>query len=105
VRRADNLTLKSGGLNLLEPSGPVQASNGIALLLQLVETLHYKPECCDVAGSIPGGFIGIFLGHNPSGHTMALGLTQPLTEMSTRNNCLEIWEPQSPGILRASPDL
>jgi hypothetical protein len=22
---------------------------------------------------------------NPSGHTMALGLTQPLTEMSTRN--------------------
>ena len=23
--------------------------------------------------------------HNPSGRTMALGLTQPLTEMSTRN--------------------
>jgi len=27
----------------------------------------------------------IFNWHNPSGRTMALGLTQPLTEMSTRN--------------------
>jgi len=27
--------------------------------------------------------IGIFHWHNPSGCTMALGLTQPLTEMST----------------------
>jgi len=34
------------------------------------------------AGSIPDGVIGIFHWHNPSGHTMALGLTQPLTEMS-----------------------
>ena len=40
VRKADNLTtfmcrivLKSGSLNLLEPSGPVQACNGIALPL------------------------------------------------------------------------
>ena len=38
-----------------------------------------------VAGSIPDGVIGIFLGHNPSGRTMTLGLTQPVTEMSTRN--------------------
>jgi len=38
-----------------------------------------------VAGSIPDGVIGIFHRHNPSGRTMALGLTQPLTEMSTRN--------------------
>jgi len=37
-----------------------------------------------VAGSIPDGVVGIFW-HSPSGHTMALGLTQPLTEMSTRN--------------------
>jgi hypothetical protein len=28
--------------------------------------------------------IGIFPLHNPSGRTMALGSTQPLTEMSTR---------------------
>ena len=38
-----------------------------------------------VAGSIPDRVIGIFHWHNPSGHTKALGLTQPLTEMSTRN--------------------
>ena len=43
-------------------------------------TTHKK-----VAGSIPDGVIGIFHWHNPSGRTMALGLTQPLTEMSTRN--------------------
>ena len=38
-----------------------------------------------VAGSIPDGVIWIFYWHNPSGRTMTLGLTQPLTEMSTRN--------------------
>ena len=38
-----------------------------------------------VAGSIPDGVIGFFHWHNPSGRTMALGLTQPLTEMSTMN--------------------
>jgi len=37
-----------------------------------------------VAGSIPDGVIGIFHWH-PSGRTMALGSSQPLTEMSTRN--------------------
>jgi hypothetical protein len=64
--------------------------------------------------------------HNPSGRTMALGLTQPLTEMSTSNiplggkgnrcvglttlppSCadrLEILESQPPGTLRACPGL
>ena len=38
-----------------------------------------------VAGSIPDGVIGIFHCHKSSGRTMALGLTQLLTEMSTRN--------------------
>ena len=38
-----------------------------------------------VAGSIPDVVIGIFHWHNPSGRTMALGSTQPLTEKSTRN--------------------
>ena len=38
-----------------------------------------------VAGSIPDGVTGTFHWHNPSGRTMALGLTRPLTEMSTRN--------------------
>ena len=37
-----------------------------------------------VAGSIPDGVVGFFHWHNPSGRTMALGSTQPLTEMSTR---------------------
>jgi len=40
-----------------------------------------------VAGSIPDGVSGIFHWHNPSGRTTALGSTQPLTEMSTRNIC------------------
>jgi len=47
---------------------------------QLVEPLHYKPE-----GRGFDGVIGIFHWHNPSDRIMALGLTQPLTEMSTRN--------------------
>jgi hypothetical protein len=38
-----------------------------------------------VAGSISDGVSGIFHWHNSSGRTMALGSTQPLTEMSTRN--------------------
>ena len=38
-----------------------------------------------VAGSSPNGVIGILHWHNLSGHTVALGSTQPLTEMSTRN--------------------
>ena len=66
-----------------------------------------------VAGSIPDGVIGIFHWCNPSGRTVNLWSTQPLTEMSTRNiswgkggqcigltnlplscaDSLEIWEP------------
>jgi hypothetical protein len=36
------------------------------------------------ACSFPDYVIRIFYSHNPSGRTMALGLTQPLTEMSIR---------------------
>ena len=32
--------MKSGSLNLLEPSGPVQASNGNVLPLQIIMTLY-----------------------------------------------------------------
>jgi hypothetical protein len=42
-----------------------------------------------VAGSIPDGIIGIFHWHNPSGRTMALGSSQPLAEMSTRD--ISVW--------------
>jgi len=66
-----------------------------------------------------------FVDNNSSGRPMALGLTEFLTEKSTRNiswgkggwciglttlppscaDCLEIWEPQPPGTLRTSPGL
>jgi membrane-bound lytic murein transglycosylase B len=36
-----------------------------------------------VAGSIPDGVMEIFIDINPSDRTMALGSTQPLTEIST----------------------
>jgi hypothetical protein len=77
-----------------------------------------------VADLIPGGVIGFFHGRNPCGCTVALGLIQPLSEMSTRSSsfgggskggqcidltnlplsyadCLEIREPQPSGTLRA----
>jgi len=38
-----------------------------------------------ILSSIPDGVTGIFHGHNPSGHIITLGSTQPLTDMSTRN--------------------
>jgi len=38
-----------------------------------------------VAGWIPDGVIGIFHWHNPTGRTVALGLTRSVAEMSTRN--------------------
>ena len=47
-----------------------------------------------VAGSIPDGVIGTVHGLNPSGHTMALGSTQSLTEISTRN---VFWEVKAAG--------
>jgi len=38
-----------------------------------------------VPGSIPGGVTGFFSDIFPSDRTMALGSTQPLVKMSTRN--------------------
>ena len=88
--------------------------------------LRYSATSRKVAGSFPDGVTGIFHWHNPSIPTMALGLTQPPTEMSTSNislggggkggrcvglttlppscaDCHEIWEPQRSGTLRACP--
>jgi len=51
-------------------------------------SFSYQSRCATnrkVAGSIPGGVIGIFLPHNPSDLTMAFRSTQPLTEMRTRS--------------------
>ena len=53
-----------------------------------------------VAGSIPDAVTGIFHWHNPSGRTEALGSTQPLTEMSTRNIC---WGVKAAGVYGWQP--
>ena len=88
-------------------------------MAKLVAGLRYK-----VVGSIPEGVFGIFLSLNPSDCTMALRSIQLLTEMSTGDifygdkggrcvgltalprlcaDCLEMWEPQHRGTLRACP--
>ena len=48
----------------------------------MAQWLRYCVTNRKVAGSIPDVVIGIFRWHNPSNRTMALGSTQPLTEMS-----------------------
>jgi hypothetical protein len=70
---------------------------------------------------IPGGVTGFFSNVSPSDCSVALGITQPLVKMSTRNTpgskggqcvklttsppscaeCYEIWEPKPPGTLWA----
>jgi len=46
------IVLKSGSLNLLEPSGPVQACNGIALpFLLLLNDLYFSPNIVRVIKS------------------------------------------------------
>jgi len=78
-------------------------------MAHLVEVLLYKAVV-----SIPDGFIAIFQRRNPSGRTMALGLTQLLTKNGHQEyflrgeggrcerlttlppscaDCHEIWEP------------
>jgi hypothetical protein len=52
--------------------------------------LTHCPTSRKVACSIPDGVTGIFHLYNPSSLTMALGLTQPLTEMSTNTWGLKV---------------
>jgi len=75
-----------------------------------------------VAGSIPDGVIGIFHWHNPSGHTVTLGVDSAFNRNEYQGyflggkggrclrlttlppsyaDCLEIWEPQPLWYLRA----
>ena len=56
-----------------------------------------------VAGSILDGVIEIFHEHNPSGRNMALGSTQPLKEMSTRNISWERKGGRCVGLTTLSP--
>ena len=87
--------------------------------------LRHCAKSQKIMGLIPDGITGIFNLHNSSGCPVALGLTQSLTEMSTRNiswrsrcpehglttllpscaDCLEIRKPQLPGTLRTCPGL
>ena len=57
--------------------------------LQMWTAVAQWLRCCatnrNVAGSIPDGAIGIFHWYNPSDRSLALGSTQPLTKMSTKN--------------------
>jgi hypothetical protein len=82
----------SWNLGTSTSSNPVGLSRPVMGLLYLKGTsVAQWLRCCAtnrvVAGSIPDGVIGIFHWHNPSNRTMALGSTQPLTEMSTRKIC------------------
>jgi hypothetical protein len=52
-----------------------------SVIQALYSLLSHCATSRKVAGSIPDGVIGLLHWHNPSGRTMALGLTQPLTEM------------------------
>jgi hypothetical protein len=72
----------------LEPSGPVQAYIWIAVpFMELCLTEGCWIRDCATnqkfTGLIPGGVSEFFIDTNPSDRTMALGTTQPLTEMST----------------------
>ena len=59
------------------------------LLLALGTAAAQWLRCCatnrKVAGSIPAGVIGYLLIQNHTDRTLALGSTQPVTEMSTRS--------------------
>jgi hypothetical protein len=48
----------------------------------VVKVLRYKSK---VVGSILNGVVEFFIDINPSDRTVALGSTQPLTEVSTRS--------------------
>jgi hypothetical protein len=50
-----------------------------------VPQLRHCATTQKVMGSIPDGVIGIFHWLNAYNHTMSLGMTEPLTEMSTRD--------------------
>ena len=82
---------KSGALIYPEPLGPPRPVAGDLHFFYymyagraVAQWLRHYATNRQVAGSIPDVVIGIFQWHNPSGRTMALGSTQPLTEMRTR---------------------
>jgi hypothetical protein len=78
-------------------SQPAVCSNGLKLQYLQYRVIYYRSlsgkleyilsqnyRMCGPSGSIPDGVNGIFHYHDPFCRTMALGSTQPLTEMITR---------------------
>jgi len=65
----------------LYPLGKVRFASNLFKKLIVYVRLYHCAINRKVAGSIPDGDMGIFHWHNLSGHTMALGSTQPLTEI------------------------
>jgi hypothetical protein len=63
----------------------VKDSVFFCMVFMLSSWLRHYATSWKVAGSIPDEVIGFFNLPNPSSRTMALGSTQPLTEISTRN--------------------
>jgi hypothetical protein len=61
----------------------VYACTHCQLGIAVAQWLRYCAINQKVAGSIPDGVMEFFIDLNPSDRTMALGSTQPLTEMST----------------------
>ena len=60
----------------------------LVTILAQINKVYYLTHCATnpkVAGSIPDGVTGIFQWINPPRRIVALGSTQPLPEMSTRN--------------------
>jgi hypothetical protein len=125
--------LKSNPRLALNKAIPPYHSSAVSVLFVCISTdlqearswLRNRATSRKIAGSIPDGATGIFHCLIPSGRTMTLRLTQPLTEMSTKNiswgvgkdgrcvrlttlspscaHCLEIWDPQPPGTLSVCP--
>jgi hypothetical protein len=77
-------------LNLYRSNGrrkPLTFVKYVILKLEhaVAQLLRHCTANQKVAGSIPNGVTGYFHWHKLSERTMALGWTQPVTEMSTRN--------------------
>jgi len=68
-------------INLFQLNCPLHVSRST----QWRSWLRHRDTSRKVVGSIPDGVTGVLQGYNPSGRTMALGSTQPLIVMSTRN--------------------
>jgi hypothetical protein len=85
VKYRDITILFNMGARNLKISWNLARKKHMVLLTRWRSWLRHCTKSRKIAGSIPDGVTEIFHWHNPSGRTMALELTQPLTEMSTKN--------------------